>query len=108
MKTEQLNRANKDKTRNKPLSSDYRLVFNKYQRMCRYMSCISSADCSYSLLFGISKMLIFFTYNINQDSSNTQTKDEPEPKPNNLIIAYYIEALHYPVNSPREHCPANR
>ena len=44
IKREQLNRANKDKTRNKPLSSDCRLDFNKYQRMCRYMSYTSSAD----------------------------------------------------------------
>ena len=39
-------RANKDKTRNKPLSNDCRfiyLVFNKYPTMCRYMCYISSA-----------------------------------------------------------------
>ena len=49
----------KDKTSNKLLSSDCRLVLNKYPTMCRYMSSAvilkESAKCSY-----------FFTFNINQ------------------------------------------
>ena len=57
---------------------------------------------SLHVLHIICRLQLFFTLwnqqNAHQDSSNSQTKDEP----NNLIIAYYIEALHKPVNSPRD------
>ena len=55
--------------------------------MCHYMSYIHII-CSYSS--ESAKCSSVFTYNIDQDSSNSQTKDEP----NNLVIAYSIEALH--------------